>query len=870
MKLSSTEKKSTSYVIRFLMIDHQQSIFNQVVEELESQNHKAMGKLLDDYSNFEKMLNLQWDVIIFSNAYDFDYKKLIATLNEKGKKIPVILLQEQATEQKDYMQALEAGAYDLINPRHISHLSLVIQRASALSRLIKRENQLSIEVDQLQQQTQTLVETTEYAVAVFQEGIHISVNDQYAKFFGLPADSFVGLPILDVLQPQNPQQFKQFLKQLSKGEFDKPTLDITCANPRARQKQFELKFSPTEYDEEPALQLVIATNSATHSNQPESEEFATAQKVLDHLAFTFAQNNKVGVVLYILHQFPTHLLDQNWNTSRDYFYELGNMLNALTTDGLMRLSETVYLSTEPASSQDELNQKLKNIHAQLPKNITVADKSYPVNLRLASMLFEKQPELDRLPTILAKVFANQFNGSTTKPAHATTQSAVAAVAPAVAATAAAAAIATPVVEVAQPAVQADSFVTDFSLDAIPESKPVAEPSIEPTFELPSSTTLSLSDEPASPMIAPSASTESNTLSFSLDTPPENTLAFEPTPAPVVEPTPTISFAPDSSLSLAPEAPVTPVAPVVEPVVAPTTLSVMEPATPIVEPAPQPIPVVEQPAMVIPSLSLGEQALPDNDLNQTAIAYEATERALAEQIENNALQLSFQQLYDKEDIDTHIYEITASFTDEKGNVVDLEGYEAINHNPALATKLDRWLLVEASKRLHQFLQTSPKARIVVNVHETSLQDSTLIALLSKLVNLINSKYTRPLILQLREQDMIRDLEVSKRFGKALLDNNIGLSVKDFGSSVYSVNLLQSVPMKFARLAEEFTEQLKDDEKLVELQEKLDAFKELNAETQFLIQGLDDMSAFANAWNVDVRYLQGNYFQAKQSNFLDSTG
>lgn len=861
MKLSSTEKKSTSYVIRFLMIDHQQSIFNQVVEELESQNHKAMGKLLDDYSNFEKMLNLQWDVIIFSNAYDFDYKKLIATLNEKGKKIPVILLQEQATEQKDYMQALESGVYDLINSRHTSHLSLVIQRASALSRLIKRENQLSIEVDQLQQQTQTLVETTEYAVAVFQEGIHISVNDQYAKFFGLPADSFVGLPILDVLQPQNPQQFKQFLKQLSKGEFDKPTLDITCANPRARQKQFELKFSPTEYDEEPALQLVIATNSATHSNQPESEEFATAQKVLDHLAFTFAQNNKVGVVLYILHQFPTHLLDQNWNTSRDYFYELGNMLNALTTDGLMRLSETVYLSTEPASSQDELNHKLKNIHSQLPKNITVADKSYPVNLRLASMLFEKQPELDRLPTILAKVFANQFNGSTAKPAHATAQNVTPAVTPTPAAVAP---MTTPVVEVVQPAVQADSFVADFSLDAIPASTPVVEPSIEPTFELPSATTLSLSDEPASPMIAPTVSTDSNTLNFSLDPITDNSLTFEP--ASTAEPTPSLSITPEPSLSLAPETPTTPV---VEPVVAPTTLSVMESATPIAEPAPQPIPVVEQPAVVIPSLSLGEQALPDNDLNKTAIAYEATERVLAEQIENNALQLSFQQLYDKEDIDTHIYEITASFTDEKGNVVDLESYEAINHNPALATKLDRWLLVEASKRLHQFLQTSPKARIVVNVHETSLQDSTLIALLSKLVNLINSKYTRPLILQLREQDMIRDLEASKRFGKALLDNNIGLSVKDFGSSVYSVNLLQSVPMKFARLAEEFTEQLKDDEKLVELQEKLDAFKELNAETQFLIQGLDDMSAFANAWNVDVRYLQGNYFQAKQSNFLDST-
>ena len=38
-------------------------------------------------------------------------------------------------------------------------------------------------------------------------------------------------------------------------------------------------------------------------------------------------------------------------------------------------------------------------------------------------------------------------------------------------------------------------------------------------------------------------------------------------------------------------------------------------------------------------------------------------------------------------------------------------------------------------------------------------------------------------------------------------------------------------------------------------------------ELLLKNLNDMNSFANAWNVDVRFLQGEYFQKKLDHLTD---
>ncbi|MPW40866.1 hypothetical protein A6M14_06035 [Acinetobacter sp. Ac_877] len=66
--------------------------------------------------------------------------------------------------------------------------------------------------------------------------------------------------------------------------------------------------------------------------------------------------------------------------------------------------------------------------------------------------------------------------------------------------------------------------------------------------------------------------------------------------------------------------------------------------------------------------------------------------------------------------------------------------------------------------------------------------------------------------------------------------------------------------------ELTQMLNDENTAQELTEKLTAFQETRS-LQILLRELNDMTLFANAWNVEARFIQGDYFQKKLDHLID---
>lgn len=721
MKLAS-EKKLQRHMIRFLMIDSQQTAFNAISTALEEQHYTAQGKLLDDVASFEKALNLQWDAIIFNNAYDFDYKKALTLIEDKGKATPLILLSDLDPTYPDILEAYQLGTYVVCSAINYDYLTLCIYRASVHTRLVRRENQLSLEIDNLQQQTQTLVETTEHAVAIFQEGVHVSFNDQYAKLFGAKnTDEFVGLPILDILQPSDTQDFKQQFKRLSKGDFSQANFIIQTQNQNPHDKNLPLQFSATEFDDEPALQLVILNESnQKNAAKTGNEIFISPNQLQLPISTGLIDKPCVALLTFSLESIPTGLLQYSWDYFSQYCKNIEINLINTTVKKIYRIAEHVFVAILPLNNEAQLQQINHVILEHLPKTADVHGNIFNVELAVGSVVIK------------------------------------------------------------------DINVDDDIAQLVRTAQQQKVASIN-----------------SSPL-----------------------LSLEPT---------------------TPESDLIPAFKTEEPLVVPSN----------------------------PGLSLGEVIAEDkntdkhNPFASKVTTSDGSHQSLLEQIEDNSLKLHFQQLYDKEDIDTHLYEVTGSFTHE-GKVIELESYDGLNTNPELAVKLDRWILVEASKRLHQFLNSCPKARIVVNMHSASFTDNSLVTLLTKLVSLINSKYTKPLILQFQEDSILTDMDNATQFIQSVQEYGIGIAINGFGESSYSTTILSHVKPIYAKLAPQFGDFLQTDDGIVELQEKLDSFKEKHADLKFVLAPLNDMTTFANAWNVDARYLQGSYFQAKQTDFVDNAG
>ena len=75
----------------------------------------------------------------------------------------------------------------------------------------------------------------------------------------------------------------------------------------------------------------------------------------------------------------------------------------------------------------------------------------------------------------------------------------------------------------------------------------------------------------------------------------------------------------------------------------------------------------------------------------------------------------------------MYEVTSGFIFEN-KWQDISSLMELNEDDELSIKLDRWILVESSKQLHNFITQYPDARLIVNLNRAVLfKDRTFLSL-----------------------------------------------------------------------------------------------------------------------------------------------
>ena len=236
------------------------------------------------------------------------------------------------------------------------------------------------------------------------------------------------------------------------------------------------------------------------------------------------------------------------------------------------------------------------------------------------------------------------------------------------------------------------------------------------------------------------------------------------------------------------------------------------------------------------------------------------------IDQNQIQLRFQQIYDKNDEDTQIFEVTSGFI--KDNVwVDLSSSLELKSDPEVSVMLDRSVLVEAGKQLHNFITQYPKARLMIQLGVGALiHDHNIVDLISKLLTIIGSKQKYPIILLFNEEDVSQNLIQARNQLQILRSAGAQVAIGEFGNSVYSESVLNQVSVDYLCLAKSLSPHVNNEDQAATLQEKINQFIAISP-VEFILKGLDDMTLFANAWNIDTRFLQGRYFQAQLNQMVD---
>lgn len=238
---------------------------------------------------------------------------------------------------------------------------------------------------------------------------------------------------------------------------------------------------------------------------------------------------------------------------------------------------------------------------------------------------------------------------------------------------------------------------------------------------------------------------------------------------------------------------------------------------------------------------------------------ALAESLVDAIANNRFELSFQPIYDINHDRSDFFEVylRLPLADANNTVLTPDQFMAVAKAHKLLEKIDRWILINACKKINDVRKSHPDARLLVQLTNASLIDKKLPSVASQLINAVGGK-AGALTLQFNEKDIADHLTVAKSQFKALNQVNCLLGINNFGSSAKSVELANFVQPDMVRLARNYVDRLDNPENLETVKSLIMRTNEISVDV--LMPYIEDAATMSVAWSVGARYLQGYYLEA----------
>lgn len=251
----------------------------------------------------------------------------------------------------------------------------------------------------------------------------------------------------------------------------------------------------------------------------------------------------------------------------------------------------------------------------------------------------------------------------------------------------------------------------------------------------------------------------------------------------------------------------------------------------------------------------------NPAENAAANDSALRELLAEALEQNRFKLLFQPLFDTEDETAQFFEVFVRLPLADGKLMTPDEFMPVAQRYQLGSKIDRWVMINACKRLKDHLAKHPSSRLLINLTSESVQDSTLADLAGKLSRAIDPK-GQPLVIQFSENDVVTYLKQAKEHTALLKSAGCQVSITNFGCTVNPLNTLKHVDADYIKLDKSFTQDLNQEENL-NMTKKMAA--DVNSlQKRLIVSYVENAATVSKLWTMGVRYLQGYYLQPPSEN------
>jgi diguanylate cyclase (GGDEF)-like protein/PAS domain S-box-containing protein len=251
----------TDNTLHLLIVDESSNDAEMITSILRNAGHAVRATQVEDDEDLEKALDEQaWDMIISADRLTYiDALKALEMVKASGKDIPVIVAANGSGELS-IGEALKAGARDLFHKdEEPEHLQFIVARELTGLRDRRQLRMLNKSMRESEKRCRTLLDSSRDAITYVHEGMHIYANPIYLDMFGYSDhDEIDGMPIMDMVAPDDHDKFKKFLRSFSNNENEMHG-EIEVKGIRTDGSEFNavMEFTPASVDGEACTQIII-------------------------------------------------------------------------------------------------------------------------------------------------------------------------------------------------------------------------------------------------------------------------------------------------------------------------------------------------------------------------------------------------------------------------------------------------------------------------------------------------------------------------------------------------------------------------------------------------------------------------------------
>jgi multidomain signaling protein FimX len=247
------------YVIKILFIENSLEEAEQIISLMRNSGIAVRPARATNAEQLQKAIDeLEPDIVMFDpSVKGLELREVVQALDAYGRDYSLIGLPDKLDGQQ--VADLFVGGARGVAPRNQpKQLIIILQREFDALQTRRQVRRLETSLRESERRCDALLDSSNDAIAYVHEGMHVRANQAYLDNFGYASfDDLLGIPVMDMVDSANADEFKVLLKGHARHE--KMLSQLTLHARRADGSQFDatVEFAPATFEGESCLQIVF-------------------------------------------------------------------------------------------------------------------------------------------------------------------------------------------------------------------------------------------------------------------------------------------------------------------------------------------------------------------------------------------------------------------------------------------------------------------------------------------------------------------------------------------------------------------------------------------------------------------------------------